>query len=184
MLTVDAQVHAYERNHPARPWHAVLTGPFEVTGDQMIAAMDAVGVDGAILVSAFTMYRYDASYAVAVQKRHPDRFAVVKPVDPANPAVAEIIADWTRTPGAVAARMLLVRGSLTEDPADPGLNRVLAEAARLSLPLNRTLPGGSIRGSRSSAAIPIRRSSSIISASFSRTSRRRRTSRGPSCRKC
>jgi L-fuconolactonase len=141
MLTIDAQVHAYERNHPGRPWHAVLTGPPEVTGDQMVAAMAAVGVDGAILVSAFTMYRYDASYAVAVQKRHPDRFAVVKPVDPANPAVAEIIADWKRTPGAVAARMLLVRGGLTEDPADPGLNRVLAEAARLSLPLNLHIAG-------------------------------------------
>jgi predicted TIM-barrel fold metal-dependent hydrolase len=141
MLTIDAQVHAYERNHPGRPWHAVLTGPPEVTGDQMIAAMDAVGVDGAILVSAFTMYRYDASYAVAVQKRHPDRFAVVKPVDPANPAVAEVIADWKRTPGAVAARMLLVRGGLTEDAADPGLNRVLAEAARLSLPLNLHIAG-------------------------------------------
>ena len=185
MLTIDAQVHAYERNHPARPWHAVLTGPPEVTGDQMIAAMDAVGVDGAILVSAFTMYRYDASYAVAVQKRHPDRFAVVKPVDPANPAVAEIIADWKRTPGAVAARMLLVRGGLTEDPADPGLKRVLAEAARLSLPLNLHIAGRLDQGiALSSAAIPIRRSSSIISASFSRTSRRRRTSRGPSCRSC
>ena len=45
MLTIDAQVHAYERNHPGRPWHAVLTGPPEVTGDQMVAAMDAVGVD-------------------------------------------------------------------------------------------------------------------------------------------
>jgi len=93
MLTIDAQVHAYERNHPGRPWHAVLTGPPEVTGDQMVAAMDAVGVDGAILVSAFTMYRYDASYAIAVQKRHPNRFAVVKPVDPANLAVAEIELD-------------------------------------------------------------------------------------------
>jgi predicted TIM-barrel fold metal-dependent hydrolase len=141
MLTIDAQVHAYERNHPGRPWHAVLTGPPEVTGDQMVAAMDAVGVDGAILVSAFTMYRYDASYAIAVQKRHPDRFAVVKPVDPANPAVVEIIAEWKRTPGAVAARMLLARGWLTEDAADPGLNRVLAEAARLSLPLNLHIAG-------------------------------------------
>ena len=141
MLTIDAQVHAYERNHPGRPWHAVLTGPPEVTGDQMVAEMNAVGVDGAILVSAFTMYRYDASYAVAVQKRHPDRFAVVKPVDPANPAAAEIIADWKRTPGAVAARMLLIRGGLTEDPADPGLNRVLAAAARLSLPMNLHIAG-------------------------------------------
>jgi L-fuconolactonase len=150
MLTIDAQVHAYERNHPGRPWHAILTGPPEVTGDQTVAAMDAVGVDGAILVSAFTMYRYDASYAIAVQKRHPDRFAVVKPVDPANPAAGEIIAEWKRTLGAVAARMLLVLGGLTEDPADPGLNRVLAEAARVSLPLNPTctLPADSIMASR------------------------------------
>jgi len=141
MLTIDAQVHAYERNHPGRPWHAALTGPPEVTGDQMVAEMDAIGVDGAILVSAFTMYRYDASYAIAVQKRHPDRFAVVKPVDPGNPEVAEVIAEWKRTPGAVAARMLLARGGLAEDAADPGLNRVLAEAARLSLPLNLHIAG-------------------------------------------
>jgi len=50
MLTIDAQVHAYEHNHPGRPWVGTLTGPAEVTGDQMVAAMDAVGVDGAILV--------------------------------------------------------------------------------------------------------------------------------------
>src|SRR5580658_3409396 len=128
MPTIDAQVHAYERNHALRPWHAVLTGPPEVTGDQTVAAMDAAGVDGAILVSAFTMYRYDASYALEVRKRHPDRFALIKPVDPTDPSVAEIIADWKRTPGTVAVRMLLLRSGLASDPADPGLNRVLAEA--------------------------------------------------------
>jgi L-fuconolactonase len=37
-----------------------------VTGDQMVAAMNAVGVDAAILVSPFSMYRYDASYAKEV----------------------------------------------------------------------------------------------------------------------
>ena len=140
MLTIDAQVHAYERNRPSQPWHAVLTGPSEVTGDQMVAAMDAVGVDGAILVSPFTMYRYDASYALEVNKRHPHRFALVKPIA-ANPSIAEVIADWKRTPGAVGVRMLLVRGRHTEDPADPGLNRVLAEAGRLSLPVNLHIAG-------------------------------------------
>ena len=82
MLTIDAQVHAYERDHPGRPWAAVLHGPAEVTGDDMVAAMDAVGVDGAILVSPFTMYRYDASYALGVHAKYPGRFALVKPVDP------------------------------------------------------------------------------------------------------
>jgi predicted TIM-barrel fold metal-dependent hydrolase len=139
--TIDAQLHAYERNHPGRPWHAVLTGPPEVTGDQTVAMMDQVGVDGAILISAFTMYRYDASYALEVYKRHPGRFALIKPVDPANPAVGDVIADWKRTAGAVGVRMLLVRGGYTEDPADPGLNRVLAEARRLSIPVNLHIAG-------------------------------------------
>jgi predicted TIM-barrel fold metal-dependent hydrolase len=141
MPTIDAQVHSYERDHPGRPWHKVLAGPPEVTGDQMVAAMDAVGVDGAILVSAFTMYRYDASYALDVRKRHPGRFALVKPVDPADPSVAEIITDWKRMPGTVGVRMLLLRSGLAEDAADPGLNRVLAEAARLTLPVNLHIAG-------------------------------------------
>jgi hypothetical protein len=35
----------------------------------MVAAIDAVGVDGAILVSPFSLYRYDASYAIEVLER-------------------------------------------------------------------------------------------------------------------
>ena len=141
MPIIDAQLHAYERNHPGRPWHAALTGPPEATGDQTVAVLDAAGVDGAILVSAFTMYRYDASYAVEVRNRHPNRFALVKPVDPADPSVAEVIAEWKRTSGAVGVRMLLARSGLAEDAADPGLNRVLKEAARLSLPVNLHIAG-------------------------------------------
>ena len=102
MLTIDAQVHAYERDRPERPWTAVLAGPPQVTGDDMVAAMDDVGVDGAILVSPYTMYRYDASYALDVYAKHPNRFALVKPVDPADPGIKETIDDWAATDGAVA----------------------------------------------------------------------------------
>ncbi len=135
MAIIDAQVHAYERDHPGRPWHAVLHGPPEVTGDDLVKAMDAVGVDGAILVSAFTMYRYDASYAISVHKAHPNRFALVKPVDTTDPAVAETIADWANQDGAAAIRIMMTRGVST-DPADPGIARVLDTAARHDLPVN------------------------------------------------
>ena len=64
MTIIDSQVHAYEANTPKRPWHNVPNWPDHVTGDEMVAAMDKVGVDGAIFISAFSMYRYDASYAV------------------------------------------------------------------------------------------------------------------------
>jgi L-fuconolactonase len=134
-LTIDSQVHAYEKDHPARPWAAVLTGPPEVTGDNMVAAMDAVGVDGAVLVSPYAMYRFDASYVLSVRAAHPTRFGLVKPVNSADRAVAETIADWAATKGTVGIRILLTP-QVTSDPADPGLNRVLAAAARHSLPVN------------------------------------------------
>src|SRR5579859_3562398 len=135
MLTLDAQVHAYERDHPGRPWLGTLYGPAEVTGDQMVAAMDAVGVDAAILVSPFSLYRYDASYALEVYAAHPERFRLIKPVDPTDPAVADTIAKWADTTGTVGIRVFL-RDDVSSDPADPGINRVLATAAQLSLPVN------------------------------------------------
>jgi len=135
MPTIDAQVHTYERNHPGRPWAATLTGPEQVTGDDMVRAMDAVGVDGALLISVFTMYRYDASYAVEVRNKYPDRFALIKPVNPSDPAVAETIAQWAATPGTVGIRIMMNR-DVSEDPADPGINRVLAAGARHGLPVN------------------------------------------------
>src|SRR5271168_849070 len=135
MPTIDAQVHAYERNHPGRPWVGTLHGPPEVTGDQMVAAMDAVGVDGAVLVSPFSMYGYDASYALEVYAKHPGKFGLVKPVDPNDPGVADTVADWAATKGTVGIRIMM-RDNVSTDPADPGLNRVLAAAARHSLPVN------------------------------------------------
>jgi L-fuconolactonase len=140
MLTIDSQVHTYERNHPGRPWVGVLHGPAEVTGDDMVAAMDAVGVDGALLVSPFAMYRYDASYALEVHAAHPGRFGLIKPVDPTDPGVADTIADWAATKGTVAVRIMM-RDDVSTDPADPGLNRVLAAAARHSLPVNLSCRG-------------------------------------------
>ena len=135
MLTIDAQVHAYERDRPGRPWAGVLPGPPEVTGDCMAAAMDAVGVDAALLISPFALYRYDAGYALEVHAAHPGRFALIKPVDPTDPAAAETIADWATQEGAVGVRIMLNPG-LPLDPDHPGIDRVLAAAARASLPVN------------------------------------------------
>jgi predicted TIM-barrel fold metal-dependent hydrolase len=88
-----------------------------------------------LLVSPFSLYRYDASYAIEVHASHPGRFALIKPVDPTDPAVAETIADWAAINGTVGIRVMM-RGDVSADPADPGLNRVLAAAARHSLPVN------------------------------------------------
>ena len=133
-LTIDSQVHAYERNHPERPWSGFLQGPDEVTGDDMVAAMDSVGVDGALLVSPFSMYGYDASYAIEVNARHPGRFGLIKPFDPQSETTAEEMAEWTGLPGVVGARIMLTYRPFEVD--DPGLNRILAAGAREGVPVN------------------------------------------------
>ena len=132
---IDAQVHAYERDHAARPWVGHLAGPSAVTGDDMVAAMDAVGVDGALLISPWSLYRFDASYALEVHARHPGRFGLIKPFDPASPSVSEEIAEWARTPGAVGARIVLWHDQ-SFDAADAGFARILAAGAAHNLPVN------------------------------------------------
>src|SRR5439155_12572957 len=124
---IDSQVHAYDANTPKRPWFRVPNWPDHVTGDAMVAAMDKVGVDGAIFISAFSMYRYDGSYAVEVQRAHPGRFAIVKPVDPDDPAVGDVIADWKQTPGAVGIRIMMTKEPKRE-PNEAGLDRILRAA--------------------------------------------------------
>ena len=135
MSIIDAQVHVYAANTPDRPWHTVPNWPDHVTGDEMVQAMDAVGVDGAIFISAFSMYRYDASYAIEVQNAYPGRFGLVKPVDPLDPAVAEAIAEWKNTPGTVGIRIMMPKDAGLE-PDDPGIKLILHEAMRHDFPVN------------------------------------------------
>ena len=133
-VIIDSQVHAYERNRPERPWAGHLEGPDEVTGDDMVAAMDAVGVAGALLISPYAMYRYDASYALEVYARHPNRFGIIKPFDPRSAAVADEIAQWTATPGVVGVRVMLAYEPYEAD--DPGLRRIFDAGAAAGVPVN------------------------------------------------
>ena len=135
MRVIDVQVHPYERNHPGRPWVGQLHGPESATGEELVAAMDQVGVDAAVMVSSFNLYRHDVSYALEVYGKYPDRFRVVKPVDARDPGIDDDVAAWAATPGAVGIRVML-RDELLSDPADPRLTRTFAAAARHRLPVN------------------------------------------------
>ena len=63
----------------------------------MVAAMDSVGVDGAIMVSSFSAYRYDPSYALEVYNAYPEKFRVVTPVDATDLAIDDVVAKWAET---------------------------------------------------------------------------------------
>ncbi|MFV0298862.1 MAG: amidohydrolase family protein [Hyphomicrobiaceae bacterium] len=136
-MIIDSQVHAYEANTPKRPWATVPNWPPHVTGEEMVAAMDKVGVDGAIFISSFSMYQYDASYAVDVVRKHGDRMAIVKPVDPDDPAVEDVIAEWKKIPGTVGIRIMMTKEpGRQRPPGHPGLARILKAAVKYDFPVN------------------------------------------------
>lgn len=134
-MIIDSQIHAYEANTPKRPWRTTPNWPASANGDEMVAAMNKVGVDGAIFISAFSIYGYDASYAVEVQKTHPGKFGLVKPVNPDDAAVEDVVAEWKKNPGAVGIRALMKADS-PHRAGHAGLDRMLRAASRHGFPVN------------------------------------------------
>jgi predicted TIM-barrel fold metal-dependent hydrolase len=144
-MIIDSQIHAYEANTPKRPWRTVPNWPPSATGEEQVAAFDKLGIDGAIFIAAFSIYGYDASYAVEVQRKYPNRFALVKPVNPDDPAVLETIAEWKKQPGAVGIRVITTKEP-GRNPSDEGLDRVLRAAVRHDFPVNILCWGNLERG--------------------------------------
>ena len=66
---------------------------------------------------------------------------LVKPENPDDPAVADVIADWKKTPGTVGIRIIMTKES-KRGPDDPGFDRILRAAARKSI--SRQRPSGAI----------------------------------------
>src|SRR5439155_22616511 len=89
---IDVQVHPFDRNHPSRPWASPSHGLDSATGEEMGAAMNSGGGDGATMVSSFSAYEYDPSHAPEVYNTYPDKFRVVTPVDATNPPVDDVLA--------------------------------------------------------------------------------------------
>jgi predicted TIM-barrel fold metal-dependent hydrolase len=180
---IDVQVHPFDRNHPGRPWASPSHGLDSATGEEMVAAMNSVGVDGAIMVSSFSAYEYDPSYALEVYKAYPDKFRVVTPVDATDPAIDDVVANWAATPGARGIRIRM-RDGLPMDADHPGLNRAFAAAARHGWPSICCAGASSTKVCRTSSAIAIRSSSSTISDFCSRPARRSPPTFGPIFQSC
>lgn len=132
--TIDSQVHCYGKNTPDNPWIGFLQGPEEVSGDDMVKAMNEVAVDGALLVSPFNIYGYDPSYILRVYDKHPGKFGLIRPFDPESKSISEEISEWANTPGVVGARIMLRDPSW--QPDHPGLNEILSSSRQSGLPVN------------------------------------------------
>jgi predicted TIM-barrel fold metal-dependent hydrolase len=137
MQIIDSQVHAFDDPDADVPWLTPSNRFLKVDGAGMVAAMDAVGVAGAVMISPFGVYRYDTRFIVRLGQAHPDRFALAIPVDPHDPKVGEVIAEWARVKGAVAVR-IIAHGAPAggAEPDVAGYQRVFDAAARHGLVVN------------------------------------------------
>lgn len=105
MLIVDAQVHIWAASTPERPWPArhAPHRPVPFSKDDLLAEMNAAGVHRAVLVPpSWEGERNDLALAAAAA--HPDRFAIMGRIDPADPASRDAIAGWRRQPGMLGLR--------------------------------------------------------------------------------
>jgi L-fuconolactonase len=110
-MIIDAQVHLWEPDRPDRPWppyhhlgshHPEADPPVDAA--EQIAAMDAIGVDRAVVVPP--SWADDGSNASAIEwaAEHPDRFAVMGLFEFEVPGAPERLEHWLDQPGMLGIR--------------------------------------------------------------------------------
>jgi L-fuconolactonase len=143
MAIVDAQVHVWSDDSPARPWppgrapqaHRVPA----IGADEMIAAMDRAGVARAVIVPpSWEGDRNDVALAAAA--KYPDRFVVMGRLPIETPAEGHRLSTWRDQPGMIGVRVTLHRAPWLEifdggGSDGRGIEWLWRQAERASLPL-------------------------------------------------
>lgn len=108
MSITDSQVHIWEVDRPDRPWPKPLRNapqmPNGFSAPEMIAQMDAAGVDRAIIVPP-TWIGENNSTAIEASQAYPGRFATMGRFDPMRPDYADALATWREQPNMLGIRM-------------------------------------------------------------------------------
>jgi predicted TIM-barrel fold metal-dependent hydrolase len=147
---VDAQIHLLDPSHcraaarnssapdagapvptGARPGQ-VLIEP--VAAPDMVAAMDAAGVDAALAVNS-SFYGWDNSYALAAARRLPDRFRVVGLLDPFAADVEESVERWSVLKGAAGMRVVIANPAHVQALDEGVFDRYFGMAERREVPV-------------------------------------------------
>jgi predicted TIM-barrel fold metal-dependent hydrolase len=136
---VDAQVHIWAANTPARPWpkrHPPhRSEPFGA--DELLVEMDAAGIDGAVLVPPSWEGEYNDLITEAVTA-HPDRFAAMALATPSD--APALMARWPFPSGVRGMRFAVHRPGLVEALTDGRMDAVWEAAEAHGKPLMVLLP--------------------------------------------
>jgi predicted TIM-barrel fold metal-dependent hydrolase len=145
VLITDAQVHIFEPDRPESPWpkEAGRTTPpakhaSGFSREEMLGAMEAIGVDRAVIVPPAWAGENNAP-ALAAAAKYAGRFAVMGRLDPYAADAASRLERWLEQPNMLGIRM---SGRWSTSPKqiqeafeDPGLEWYWSACERLSIPL-------------------------------------------------
>ena len=149
-MIVDSHVHVIAPDLVRYPFTPrPLSGQWYVDGpcsaEELLGAMDATGVDRAILVQAVGAYSFDNAYAADAARTHPGRFLSAACIDPMAEKPADALDHWIRDRGMQGLRIFAVSRSDESwlgDPATfPLWERALELGAHLIVTImNHQLP--------------------------------------------
>ena len=106
MLITDSQVHIWGADTPQRPWpkRQAPHRPVPLGHQELLAAMDAAGVDRVVIVPpGWEGERNDLALAAAAE--HPERFAIMGRLDPEQADAIEKLSAWRTQPGMLGIRL-------------------------------------------------------------------------------
>ena len=144
MLVTDAQVHVWELDRPDRPWPKDQRSPPHrpngFSGEEMLAEMDAAGVDRAVIVPPSWIGENNATGLEAAAK-YPARFAVMGRFDPTAPDGRTQLDGWLKQPGMLGIRITFNTPRFVSWLEDGTFDWFWAAAEELNIPLMVLLSG-------------------------------------------
>ena len=144
-MITDAQFHMYLPDTSEHPWprdpdrsKPPAKHARSFTPEEMLGAMEAIGVDRAVIVPPGWAGE-DNSRALAAAAQYAGKFAVMGRIDPYDPATPERLEHWLEQPSMLGIRM---SGKWPATPtqvqdafSDPALEWYWAACERLGIPL-------------------------------------------------
>jgi len=150
MMIADSQVHLWSFRGDGNPWHRMVP---TFTDDELIAEMDAAGVDRAVVVPPMWMGN-DNSQACAAAAKYPDRLRVLGRLDLFDPSGAEKLASWNEQPGMLGLRFTMGKPEEQELLKTGGLEWLWSAAEKADLPVMFMLAGAATEAGKIAAAHP------------------------------
>lgn len=146
-MIIDAQIHLWEAHRPDRPWQPEFIGhkigpthrPEPLEAPEMLAMMNAVGVDRAIVVPP-SVCGDDNLTALEAAAKYPDRFAVMGRFNPLAPNARERLETWLSQPGMLGIRLTFHKPHWVPWLDDGTLEWFWDGCERLRIPVMAYLP--------------------------------------------